>query len=63
MCNEHEYDFSWASDIELIMMQHEARQYEEDEGFVKAVLLEIGRRQKEKAKAIDEARARRSGDG
>lgn len=57
-CMDSEYDFSWASDIDLIMMQHQAREYPEDEGFVKAVLLEMGRRQKEKAKAIDEARAK-----
>jgi len=60
--SDNEYDFSWASDIELIMMQHDARKYSEDEGFVKAVLLEMSRRQKDKAKAIDEARAKRSGD-
>jgi len=53
-----EYDFSWASDLDLIMMQHDARKYSEDEGFVKAVLLEMSRRQKEKAKAIDEVRAK-----
>lgn len=44
------------------MMQHGARQYKEDEGFVRAVLLELSKRQKKKAKAIDEARAKGQGE-
>lgn len=58
MANDNEFDFSGMSDTDLIMMQHDARKYPEDKGFVKAVLLEMSKRQKEKAKAIDEARAK-----
>lgn len=36
------------SDIDLIMMQHDARQYLEDKDFVNEILVELGRRQKEK---------------
>lgn len=59
----NEYDFSGMSSMDLIVMQHQAREHPEDKGFVKAVLLEIGRREKAKAKVINEARAKESEDG
>ena len=58
-----EYDFSGISSVDLSVMQHQAREYPEDKGFVKAVLLEIGRREKEKARVVNEARAKESKDG
>ena len=37
------------SDMDLIIMQHEARQYyPEDKDFCNEILIELGRRQKEK---------------
>lgn len=45
-----EYDFSGNSDMDLVMMQHEARRFKEDKKFVEAVLKELSRRGKERRK-------------
>lgn len=43
-----EYDFSYMTDIELAVMQHDLRKFPEDAHFLEAVLVEIGNRQDKK---------------
>lgn len=43
-----EYDFSFFSDLELAVMQSQVRESGEDKEFVNAILVELGKRQRER---------------
>lgn len=49
------YDFSWASNIDLIIMQYEASRFPEDAVFVAEAKAEFNRRWKEKEHAMRQA--------